>query len=386
MARALEIPAVVGLDTITSDISGGDTIIVDGNRGLVVISPDEQTIKKYQDLQKHFADFERALVREKDFPAVTADGKKINVYANIEFADEASSAISHGAEGIGLYRTEYLYVNSHEIPTEEDHFNAYKTAITHMNGRPLTIRTLDLGADKVFDPEIVAMERNPFLGCRSIRLSIARPDIFRTQIRAILRASVLGNTRIMLPMISTREEILWAKQQLEAVKEDLDKSKLPYDKQIKMGIMVETPSAALMASHLAKDVDFFSIGTNDLVQYTFAIDRTNEKVASLYEPAHPAMLLLLDTIIRAGKDNSIDVSLCGEMAGEPAYVCLLVGLGLENFSLSPSTIPEVKKIIRSVSQDDCRRLARKCLQVSDVAVILDMLRRQLKKVLPDAPF
>lgn len=385
MARAMEIPAVVGLDNITSDISGGDTIIVDGNRGMVVISPDQQTLNKYKNLQKSFVDFEKTLVKEKDLPAITTDGKKVEIYANIEFAVEVKSALDHGADGVGLYRTEYLYVASRGIPSEEQHFQAYKTALSLIGGKPLTVRTLDLGADKMFDTDLVAHEKNPFLGCRSIRLSFARPDIFKTQLRAILRASVLGDVRILLPMISNSSEITWAKNQIEAVKEELDSAGGHYTENIKVGIMIETPAAAIMSQQLARQVDFFSIGTNDLIQYTFAVDRTNEKVANLYDPGHPAVLKLLDTIIKAGNEAGIEVSMCGEMASDTLYVPLLLGMGLPRLSIAPSSIPEVKKIIRSISMDQSKQLASKCLTLNDSNQITDILRSQLKKILPDAP-
>jgi phosphotransferase system enzyme I (PtsI) len=381
LARAFEMPAVVGLETISTDISGGETIIIDGNRGIVILRPDERTLARYRKLQEEFQTFEQALIKEKDLPAVTTDGREINVHGNIELPDEVQNAVAHGAGGIGLFRTEFLYLTSGVIPDENAHFEAYRKSLSQLNGRPLVIRTLDLGADKIV-PQHALHERNPFLGLRSIRVSMKYPETFRTQVRAILRASSLGKVRLMLPMITAVEELRWARRIIEETKSDLAREQQAFDKNISIGIMIEVPSAALQAHTLAKECDFFSIGTNDLTQYTLAVDRGNELVANLYSPANPAVLTLIRTTVEAAQQAKIPVSMCGEMAGDPIFASLLVGMGLTEISVSPPSIPEIKKIIRVDNYTRCKEIAQQVSQMNETGAITDYLKSRLNEIMP----
>ena len=381
LARAFEMPAVVGLETISTDISGGETIIIDGNRGIVILRPDERTLARYRKRQQEIQTFEQALIKEKDLPAVTLDGREIRVQANIELPEEVQNAVAHGAAGIGLFRTEFLYLTSGIIPDENAHFDAYRKSISMLQGRPLVIRTLDLGADKIV-PGHATHERNPFLGLRSIRVSMKYPETFRTQVRAILRASALGKVRMMAPMITAIEELRWAKRIIEETKADLERERQAFDKQIEIGIMIEVPSAALQAQTLAKECDFFSIGTNDLTQYVLAVDRGNELVANLYSPANPAVLTLINFTVQAALQAKISVSMCGEMAGDPIFTSLLLGMGLTDISISPPSIPEIKKIIRNVRYEKCKEVAQKVFAMTDVKDILDFLKGRLGEDLP----
>lgn len=381
LARAHEIPAVVGLETITTDVAGGETVIIDGNRGIVILRPDERTLARYRKIQAEFVAFEATLSKDKDLPAVTADGREIHVLGNIEFPEEVRGALGNGAQGIGLFRTEFLYLKSGIMPDENDHFEAYRKGVSKLNGRPLTVRTLDLGADKI-DRNATYSEPNPFLGLRSIRLSMKRPENFRTQIRAILRASALGKVRLLLPMITAIDELRWAKGVIEEIKAELAGKRIQFDEKIPVGIMVEVPSAALQADALARECDFLSIGTNDLVQYTLAVDRGNEHVAHLYTPAHPAVIHLIKNVVEAGLRHDKPVGMCGEMAGEPVFTILLLGLGLGELSVAPPSIPEIKRIIRALKFDDCKLGAEEALKMDDANQILDYLRELARKLLP----
>jgi phosphotransferase system enzyme I (PtsI) len=384
VARAMGIPAVVGLGNITGEVAGGDTVIIDGNRGVVIINPDEEQLAEHRELGKKFHAMEAELAELKDLPAVTKDGTQIAVMANIEFPGEVPDALSRGALGVGLYRTEFLYLASETEPTEEDHYKGYAEALKALGGRPLVIRTLDLGADKYTQAKAQNPERNPFLGDRSIRMCLHDIPMFKRQLRAIMRASVLGDLRIMFPMISTLMELRQARMILNDVMEELEDEGVPFRKEIPLGIMIEVPSAALMANQFAKEVNFFSIGTNDLIQYTLAVDRTNEKVAGLFTPAHPAVLQLIRDVIRAGGRNSISVSVCGEMAGEPLYTLLLLGLGLNIFSMNGPDIPEVKKIIRSTTMEHARQVARKVMSFDSERQVMHFLREETRKIIPEA--
>jgi len=381
LARAFEMPAVVGLETISTDVSGGETVIIDGNRGIVILRPDERTLARYRKLQEEFHSFEQALAKEKDLPPVTADGREVRVNGNIEFPDEVNSALTHGAGGVGLFRTEFLYLSTGVMPDENTHYEAYKTVISRLNGRPLVIRTLDLGADKIFS-HLAPHERNPFLGLRSIRFSMKYPETFRTQVRAILRASSLGKIKMMVPMITQIDELRWAKRIVEETKQDLRKEGQGFDDKIDVGIMIEVPSAALQANLLAKEAAFFAIGTNDLTQYTLAVDRGNELVANLYTPAHPAVLTLIRMTIEAANAAKIPVSMCGEMAGDRLFTALLVGMGLNELSVSPPSIPEIKKLIRTMKFEKCREDAEKVMQMTDSGAVVDFLRGRLAEYLP----
>jgi len=384
VARALGIPAVVGLKTATVDIFGGDRVIIDGNRGNVIVRPDEETIKEYQLIEKDFHVFEEKLTSElKDLPAVTLDGREITILGNIEFPRDISPNLNQGAAGIGLYRTEFLFLGSNESPTEEEHFKAYSQSVQELGDKPLIIRTVDLGGDKFF-PANSNTELNPFLGCRSIRYCLEHPDIFKSQLRAILRASALGNAKIMFPLISSLQELRKAKDIVNEVKEELNQKGIDFDEKIEIGVMIEVPSAAMVADDLAKEVDFFSIGTNDLIQYTMAVDRGNEKVAHLYSPAHPAILKLLKMIINAAEENNIKIGICGEMGGEIEYTILLLGLGLREFSVAPAMIiPEVKKIIRSVTYERAKEAAETVCSYDDPAKTIEYLRNIVREIIPE---
>jgi phosphotransferase system enzyme I (PtsI) len=386
VARAMGIPAVVGLGNITGVVSGGDTVIIDGTRGMVIINPDPDELERHREFERQQLRFESELALLRDLPAETKDGHAVSLQANIEFPDEIDDAVLRGAQGIGLYRTEFLYLASDHEPSEDEHFAAYADALRRLEGRPLVIRTLDLGADKYAEekPPGAVSERNPFLGDRSIRMCLHDIPMFKRQLRAIMRASTMGDVRIMFPMISTIMELRQAKMVLNDVMEELEDENIPFRREIPIGIMVEVPSAALRANDFAKEVNFFSIGTNDLIQYMLAVDRTNERVAGLYCPANPAVLAVIRDVIRTGQRNNISVSVCGEMAGEPLYTLLLLGLGLNNFSMNGPDIPEVKKIIRSVTTEHARQVARRVMSFDSERQVMHFLREETRKIIPEA--
>jgi phosphoenolpyruvate-protein phosphotransferase (PTS system enzyme I) len=385
VARAMGIPAVVGLGNVTGAISGGDTVIIDGTRGMVIVNPDAEQLKEHEEYSRQHIALEAELATLSSLPAQTLDGHAVSLMANIEFPGEIDDALSRGAVGIGLYRSEFLYMaNPDAEPTEEDHYVAYADAVRRLNGRPLVIRTLDLGADKYVYGKGPVKEANPFLGDRSIRMCLHNLPMFKSQLRAILRASVAGDVRIMFPMITTVMELRQARMVLVDVMEELEDEGVPFRKDLPIGMMVEVPSAALMANNFAREVNFFSIGTNDLIQYTLAVDRTNEKVAGLFTPAHPAVLALIRDVIRAANRNGISVSVCGEMAGEPLYTLLLLGLGLNIFSMNGPDVPEVKKIIRSTTTEHARQVARKVLSFDSERQVMHYLREETRKIIPEA--
>ncbi len=385
IARALGIPAVVGVGSVTAELSGGDMVIVDGSQGLVIVEPDEETLESYRQRRSEFTQSGLILMEElRDQPAETLDGRRVHIMANIEFPREIPGAIEHGAEGIGLYRTEFLYLASDEPPTEREHFEAYMEAVRQLGGRPMIIRTLDLGADKFGGIHDVAVERNPFLGRRSIRYCLDHPEMFREQLRAILRVSVHGDVRVMFPLISSVDEVVQVRRMLDDLCEEFEQRGEDYDRDLQVGIMVEVPSAAVCAEMLAEHVDFFSIGTNDLIQYTIAIDRANEHVSDMYRPLHPAVLRLIKMTVDAAHAQGIEVGLCGEMASEVAYAILLLGLGIDHLSAWPAIIlPELKKAIRSVRYEDARALSEEIVNIQDADEATRVLMEFNKDVLPD---
>jgi phosphotransferase system enzyme I (PtsI) len=384
MAGALEIPAVVGLGKFIADVSGGDLVVVDGNHGVVIINPDPETLGRYEQSRSSFHTFEKGLVELRELPAQTRDGTRLLLMGNIEFPEESEHCIDRGADGVGLYRTEFLYLGRKSDPTEEEHLEAYRKVIRAMGPRPVVIRTLDLGADKFATAAGSHIEeRNPFLGLRSIRFCLQNLTLFKTQLRAILRASAEGDVRIMFPMVSTLLELRQCKMILADVKEDLEAEGVTFNRKIPLGTMIEVPSAAIMAEQLAREVNFFSIGTNDLIQYTLAADRTNETVAPLYSPGDPAVLRLIDNVVRASQKHAIDANVCGEMSGEPIYTMLLLGLGLRQLSVTPHNIPEIKKIIRSVSIEETIQVAQEALRLETARDVNNYLRDQTRRFLPE---
>src|SRR5688572_8697516 len=383
VARAMGIPAVVGLGNITGEVSGGDTVVIDGTRGVVIVNPDAEQLAEHQEAGRRINEAEKKLLEQSDLPAETKDGHAISVLANIEFAEDVDDAVRNGAQGIGLYRTEFLYLASEHEPSEDDHFAAYAETLRRLKGQPLTIRTLDLGADKYTQAKAANPERNPFLGDRSIRMCLHDIPMFKRQLRAIMRATMLGDVRIMFPMICTLMELRQAKMVLNDVLEELEDEGVPFRRDIPIGMMVEVPSAVVMANQFAKEVNFFSIGTNDLIQYTLAVDRTNERVAGLFCPGHPAVLALVRDVIRAGTRNGISVSVCGEMAGDPLYTLLLLGLGLNIFSMNGPDVPEVKKIIRSTTLEDAKQIARRVMSFDSERQVMHFLREETRKIIPE---
>ncbi len=387
MAGVLEIPAVVGLGHFLTDISGGDEVIVDGNRGVLIINPDDETREHYEQARQTFGSFARGLSELRDLPAQTKCGDRVMLLGNIEFPHEADHCCERGADGVGLYRTEFLYLNKTDDPTEAEQFDAYRTVLRALGpDKPVVIRTLDLGADKFFrkaDGPAGHEERNPSLGLRSVRLCLRNLGLFKTQMRAILRASWHGDVRIMFPMVSTLLELRQCKLILAEVKEDFEEANIPFNRKLPVGTMIEVPSAAIMAMELAREVNFFSIGTNDLIQYTLAADRTNEQVASLYSPGDPAVLRLIEQVVAAAKKHDIGVSVCGEMSGEPVYTMLLLGMGLRQLSVSPQNIPEIKKIIRTVTIEEAKQVARQALRLDTARDVNHYLRDQTRRILPE---
>ena len=383
MAAALGIPVVVGCTHVTEHVDEGDEIIVDGRNGLVIIRPDEQTLEQHRQEIKRIDTFQLQLREVAPLDAVTLDGTRISLMGNIEFPHEIEEILANRGDGVGLYRTEYLYLISETEPTEEEQFQEHRQAIEMLGGLPLTIRTLDLGADKKTQLLAEEPERNPFLGLRSIRYCLQNLPLFKTQLRAILRASALGPIRIMFPLISTAMELHQAKMILNDVMEECDEEGIEFDPDIPIGIMVEVPAAALSASALARECSFFSIGTNDLIQYTLAVDRGNARVANLYTAAHPAVLHLIRAVVRGARRWNVETSICGEIAGEVEYTMLLIGMGLRTLSLVPSQIPHVKRVIRSVDIEQCERLARKVGSFESERQVMNHLREEVRKVLPE---
>ena len=383
VASSLGIPAVVGVEDIATDIDSGDTVILDGMSGTVILNPSEGTLKRYQAMERNFVVLEERLALEvRDLPAETIDGHRIEINANIEMTEEIPTALKLGAEGIGLYRTEFLYLQRDTTPTEFQHMDAYHSAITKLGQRKLTLRTLDLGMDKI-PIQGQAAESNPLMGTRALRYCLENPEIFRTQLRAILKVAHLGNVEIMVPMVSTVEEIRQVREFIHEVEDELRREGEKISEKIPVGIMVEIPSTAVIADIMADYADFFSIGTNDLIAYSMAVDRLNERLASLYQPAHPAILRLLKHVIEVGEKKNKPVAVCGEMSSDIQYTILLLGMGLKTFSVVPPAIPEIKKVIRSVTMQDAQAIAKRAFEFEDAEKTLNFLREETRKIIPD---
>lgn len=384
VARALGIPAVVGCGDVTMHATDGTPVIVDGDRGVVIIDPDAKQLSEYQAYIEQRKVFQLSLDELAGLESITRDGTEIELLGNIEFPQEIPLVLKCGGEGVGLYRTEFLYLTKEEEPTEEEHFAAYSDCVRRLEGRTLVIRTMDLGADKYTQRQQEQPERNPFLGLRSIRYCLKHLPMFKTQLRAILRASALGPLKIMFPLVTSTQELRQAKWVLREVMEDLTEEGIPYNPEVEVGMMVEVPSVAVMADTFARETDFFSIGTNDLVQYTLAVDRTNERVASMFNPAHPAVIKLVKDVARVSRRRGVPLSCCGEAAGDPEYAVLLIGLGVRTLSATAASIPPLKRLVRSVTIDQCEKIARKALSLDSDVSVAAFLRDQTRKIIPEA--
>jgi phosphotransferase system enzyme I (PtsI) len=383
IAHSLEIPAVVGLDSATLEIQTGEEVIINGLTGRVIVNPDEAMRRSYQVRKEEFETFKWEVAQGSALPAVTNDGHPNRVLANIEMPEEVSLAQKYGADGVGLYRTEFLYLRQRQLPTEEELFQHYRQVVEAMAPREVTIRTLDIGGDKFLSPLEYAPEMNPALGLRAIRFCLKEQKIFRTQIKAILRASAFGKVRVMFPLISSPRELHEARLLLESVKGELARENVSFDRKLSVGAMIEVPAAVTLADLLTQEADFFSIGTNDLIQYTLAIDRGNKSVADMYEPLHPAVMRMVRDVVQVGRRAGIRVAMCGEMAGDPLYIPVLLGLGVEEFSMNPTSIPVVKRVIRMTSLLEAREIARQALDRATVEEVNDYVNGEMDHRFPD---
>ena len=383
VAEAMHIPAVVATGPFLTDVSGGDLIIIDGNHGRVILQPDEETIARYRHEVEEHRTLAARLLPLAGKPAITEDGTTIHLYGNIEFPYEVEECNASGADGIGLYRTEFLYLNAKTEPTEETHFEAYKKVLLAMAGKPVCIRTLDLGAEKLLEVPRPEDERNPVLGLRSIRLTLRNVPLFRTQLRAILRASALGKIRVMFPLITTLKELRQAKMLLSDVMEDLEEQNIDFDRNIEVGMMAEVPAAVILLDRFVDEVDFISIGTNDLIQYVLAVDRSNKDVAHMYTASEPSVLRLLRSSIQTAIKSNTPVNICGQMSGNTLYTMLLLGFGLQQFSVPPASLLEIKKVICSVSIKQCQRIARRVMTKENAQEIRSYLKDELRKQVPE---
>jgi phosphoenolpyruvate-protein phosphotransferase (PTS system enzyme I) len=370
MARSLSIPAVVGLKDISQRLNPGEHVLLDGTNGIVILNPTDQTLWEYGEIEIKLEHVEEVLTSLRDTSSTTADGRHVILSANIELPEDVPLVVAAGAEGIGLYRTEFFFLNKNDLPSEEEQYVAYHAVAQAILPQGVIIRTLDLGGDKFLSHSHLPTEINPFLGCRAIRFCLERPDIFKVQLRAILRVSALGNVRIMFPMISGLSELRQAKEILETCKAELRQEGIPFMEDVELGIMIEVPSAALVAEALAREVSFFSIGTNDLIQYTIAVDRVNERIAHLYEPTHPAILRLIEMTVEAAHAQGIWVGVCGEMAGEITLTPLLLALGVDELSVSAGLVPRVKRAVQSLDTKECIRLLEETRELASATDIL----------------
>lgn len=370
IARDLNIPLVTGLDGVTALVTDDDPVIVDGTEGRVILHPLQDQLSDYRERRKRQAEEERKLIETGPLPCVSRDGVAIELMANIDLPEELEDASRYGAAGLGLYRSEFLYIErAPELPSEEEHFSTYRTLLDRMNPHPVLIRTFDLGGRKLAREVMATDEENPVLGLRGIRLTLARPHIFKIQLRALFRAGSGRNLWIMLPMVSARDEILAFRAFAEEVMGEMEEEGLEFSREFKLGIMIEVPSAAMIADVLAQEVDFFSIGTNDLIQYSLAVDRNNEHVSYLYRPLHPAILRMIRFVLDCARDNGVEVSMCGEMAGDQRYTALLLGMGLRRLSVSPRSIPDIKKQIRSSDVRELEEATERCLTMGSAAEV-----------------
>jgi phosphotransferase system enzyme I (PtsI) len=383
VARSLELPAVVGLDNITRFAHTGDEIIVDGTSGLVVINPYSDMLKRYEEKKRHYDAAKDEYLKYGRLPAVTLDNYHVQIGCNIEFIEELPSAIIHGAENIGLYRTEFLYIYRDDLPTEEDHFNNYRRVVTDKNLSWSTIRTFDLGGDKFSKYQKQGKELNPQMGLRAIRFCLKEVEIFKTQLRAIWRVSALGKTKILFPMISSVDEIREAKKLLEETRQELLARGEKVASEMEIGAMIEVPAAAVIADKLAREVDFFSIGTNDLIQYSLAIDRANERLTYMYEPLHPAVLRLIKNVVNSARKANIRTAMCGEMAGDPLCILILLGMELDELSMNHLAIPRIKKIIRESTLEESKLLLKKALTFNTASEVRAYVHDYMAKRFPD---
>ncbi|REJ72862.1 MAG: phosphoenolpyruvate--protein phosphotransferase [Planctomycetota bacterium] len=385
LAGAFEIPAVVGVGHFLADVSGGDIVIIDGNHGEIVIAPDDETLERYRDSAERSRSLAQRLLSRGSRISKTKDRVRIEVFGNIEFPEEAEHCLERGADGIGLYRTEFLYLTTFSQRSEDDHYRAYRQVVETMGDRPVVIRTLDLGADKIPGAAVRAYKQrgNPELGLRSIRLSLDNLSLFKTQLRAVLRAATTGDVRVMFPMISSLMELRQAKMILRDVTEDLEDEGVDYRGDLPVGIMVEVPAVAMMAEEFAREVDFFSIGTNDLIQYTLAADRSDPAVAKYYNAADPAILRIVRRIVQAAVQADLPVTVCGQMSSDPKFVPLLVGMGLRQLSTTPLAIPEVKEVVRSLTIPQAEEILGRALEFELARDVEVFLRGELKKICPD---
>jgi phosphotransferase system enzyme I (PtsI) len=383
IARSLEIPAVLGLENVTRIIKTDDIIIVDGTAGIVITNPTDQTLIQFEERKERYEAHKAVISRQSHLPAETLDGIHLQVMGNIELPEEVVAVMAYGGDGIGLYRTEFQYLSRSGFPSEDELFDKYKDVVDVITPRPVTIRTLDIDGDKTVSYASDSDEANPVLGLRGIRYCLQNPAVFKTQLRAILRASAFGHVRILLPMISCHEEILEAKKIINEAADSLDDEGIDYDGKIEIGIMIEVPSAAILADIMAKSVDFFSIGTNDLIQFSLAVDRVNRHVAHLYQPLHPAVIRIVKHIADVARDSGINVFMCGEMAGDPMNLPVLLGLGMEKLSMNPQSIPAVKKMIRSLSIKEAKSFITEVLKETSTKGVINLVQNTYGSILSD---